>query len=70
MQILALIALFVGTFLYHSELGWPTVGKYWAVFWGALLLALVLPGFVMLVVQLFTVAVFFAHVKLKAANLG
>ena len=70
MQILALIALIVGTALYHSEMGWPAIGKYWAVFWGALLLALLLPGVVVLIVQCLTVAIFFAHVKLKAANLG
>lgn len=50
-------------------MGWPTIGKYWAVFWGALLLALLLPTIVVMVVQALTVAVFFTHVKLKAANL-
>jgi hypothetical protein len=70
MQILAFIALLVGTLLYHSEMGWATVGKYWAVFFGAILLVVILPPFVVLLVQAFTVAVFFAHVKVKAANLG
>lgn len=70
MQILALVALIVGTFLYHSEMGWPAVAKYWAVFWGAILLVFVLPPVAVLVVQCFTVAIFYAHVKIKAANLG
>jgi hypothetical protein len=70
MQILALIALIVGSFLYHSEMGWPTVGTYWGIFGGAWLLDLFLPGFVVLVVQCFTVAIFFAHVKVKDAGLG
>ncbi len=70
MQLLALVALLVGTVLYRSEMGWGTIGKYWAVFWGALLLALFLPGVVVAVVQCFTAAIFFTHVKLKAANLG
>lgn len=69
LQLIALVALVVGTFLYNSELGWATVGKYWAVFWGALLLALFLPGIVVMVVQAFTVAVFFTHARIKAAGL-
>ena len=69
MQILVLAALLVGTFLYHAEMGWATVGKYWAVFWGALLLALFLPYIVVTAVQALTAATFFTHVKLKAANL-
>jgi hypothetical protein len=69
-QLLALVALLVGTFLYRSEMGWSTIGTYWSSFFGALLLALFLPGFVVLLVQVFTVAIFFTHVKLKAANLG
>lgn len=68
-QLFTLVALLVGTVLYRSEMGWPTIGKYWAVYWGALLLALALSGFVVMIVQAFTVAVFFAHVKVKAANL-
>jgi hypothetical protein len=70
MQLLALAALIVGTLLYRSEMGWPTIGKYWAVFWGALLLVLILPPIAVVVVQCFTAAIFFTHVKLKAANLG
>lgn len=70
MQIIALVALIVGTFLYYSEMGWATVGKYWAVFWGSLLLALILPPIVVTVVQCFTVAIFYTHVKIKAANRG
>ncbi len=68
-QLLALVALFVGTLLYRSEMGWPTIGKYWAVFWGSLLLLFVLPAFAGTLVQALTVAIFFTHVKLKAANL-
>lgn len=69
MQLIALVALIVGTFLYHSEMGWPAVGKYWGVFGGSFLLPLVFPPVATLIVQGFTVAVFFAHVKLKGANL-
>jgi|GEM_PF-4086219 hypothetical protein len=70
MQLLALAALIAGTLLYHSEMGLRTVAIYWAIFWGSLLLALILPPVSVLVVQCFTVAIFFAHVKIKAANLG
>lgn len=68
-QLLAFVALLVGTFLYNSEMGWATIGKYWAVFFAALLLPLLLPGFFVIVVQALTAAVFFTHVKIKAANL-
>ena len=69
-QLFTIVSLVVGTLLYHSEMGWPTVGKYWAVYWGALLLEFFLPGFVVMIVQAFTAAVFFAHVKVKAAGLS
>lgn len=70
LQLLALVALLVGSLLYRSEMGWGTIGKYWAAFWGALLLTLFLPPIVAVVIQVFTAAIFFAHVKLKGAGLG
>lgn len=70
LPLLAFAALVTGTILYRHEMGWPTIGKYWAVFLGALLLPLVLPPASMLVVQCLCSACFFVHVKLKAARLG
>ncbi len=70
LQLIAFAALIAGTLLYRVEMGWSTVGKYWAVFFGALLLGLFFPAIVVVLVQCLTAAAFYAHVKLRAANLG
>jgi hypothetical protein len=69
LEIITFVSLLVGTFLYSSEMGWATIGKYWAIYCSAFLLTFILPSFAVTAVQAFTVAVYFAHVKLKAANL-
>ena len=66
MTFLLLIALIVGTLLYRSEMGWRKIGIYWAIFFGALLLVLIVPSYVVLLIHIVVVACYFAHAKLSA----
>jgi hypothetical protein len=65
-QFILLVTLLVGSLLYFSQLGFKKVGIYWLVFIGSAFLVVLLPGYVVLVIQMITVGVFYSHAKLAS----
>jgi hypothetical protein len=66
-QFILFVALIVGTLFYFGNLGGKKVAIYWAVFIGTAVLAVIVPGYVVILIQLITVGVFYAHAKLASA---
>lgn len=67
-SIILLIALLVGSFLYWSELTGKVVRTYWSVFLGFFVLAIWIPGTIVMFVHIVTVGCFYAHAKMKASG--
>ncbi len=68
--LLALISLIVGTFLYWNEFTRKELATYWSIFIGSALFFVAALGVLVLLIQIVTVACFFAHARLKASGNG
>ena len=62
------IALLVGSFLYWNELSSKVVRTYWSLFLGSFLLAFIISGPFILIIQIGLTASFFAHAKFKGSG--
>lgn len=63
------VALLVGTFLYWNEFSGKTLRTYWSLLIGFILMPLFVPiGTVAVLVQIVTVASFYAHAKMKSSG--
>ncbi|MET0263427.1 MAG: hypothetical protein ABW223_11050 [Rariglobus sp.] len=66
-QFILFVALVVGTLFYSANLGLKKVLIYWAVFIGTAFLVVLLPGLLVIFIQLITVGVFYVHAKAASA---
>jgi hypothetical protein len=69
-SILTLISLLVGTFMYWNEFSAKQLATYWSVFLGSALFFIAALGSLVILIQIVTVACFFAHARLKAGGHG